>query len=113
MPETRHPKSFNPFSDTPLSDLICSQSYTLHRHLMNLNDIPAIPGLLNPLKPSISTQNPTKDVYEERAPIRHTDQLSCPILLLQGAEETFSGSTSTLQHLLGILNLVWFPYTSP
>eukprot|EP00439_Symbiodinium_sp_Y106_P057239 s268_g8.t1 len=32
-----------------------------------------------------------KDVYEERAPIRHTDQLSCPILLLQGAEETFSG----------------------
>lgn len=28
-----------------------------------------------------------KDVYEERAPIRHADQLSCPILLLQGAED--------------------------
>ena len=27
------------------------------------------------------------DVYEERSPVNHTDQLSCPVLLLQGADD--------------------------
>ncbi|MCW9017136.1 MAG: prolyl oligopeptidase family serine peptidase, partial [Kangiellaceae bacterium] len=28
-----------------------------------------------------------KGIYIERSPIHHTDQLSCPILLLQGADD--------------------------
>lgn len=37
-------------------------------------------GLVGPLPA-------TREVYEERSPINHVDQLSCPMLIMQGAED--------------------------
>lgn len=47
------------------------------------------PGFLKRQDGLVGRYPEDKAIYEERAPICHTDQLSCPILLLQGDEETW------------------------
>ena len=84
------------FSVTWFQDLSFEMS---HQRFTKLKDVPPFPaffwcqkwpGFLKRQDGLVGRYPEDKAIYEERAPICHTDQLSCPILLLQGDEETWS-----------------------
>ena len=59
---------------------------------------------------SLVGNGPPKEIYDERSPILHTDQLSTPMIILQGADDPVV-PPSQAEQLVSALTQASIPHT--